>query len=327
MATIGELVYKIKGDAKDLERNLGQAQKSFKQFGDNLSKTGKKLSLAVTAPIAGLGVVAVKAFAQQEKAELQLRAALEANGRQVDTLFNDYKQFASELQKVTTVGDETTLAMLQQAESLGLTGDAAKRAIENSIGLSKAFGINEESAIRYTAALEEGNTTMLNRYFPALREIEDESERVAKAQELLSKGFKVALSEADTTAGQLIQLKNEVGDLAEEFGAQLAPILIDIVNEIRPLVQGFKDLSPQTKKLIVTLAGLAAAVGPVLLIVGKLVTAIAAFNPVTGVIVAAVVAVGLLTKSWLEYKEAADKAAQANKDLEEQFGSKKAVEY
>ncbi|KKK67708.1 hypothetical protein LCGC14_2951370, partial [marine sediment metagenome] len=66
---------------------------------------------------------------------------------------------------------------------------AAARAAENAIALSAAFGINASSAIRYTAALEEGDTTMLNRYIPTLRQIKDDSERVAAAQRILADGL------------------------------------------------------------------------------------------------------------------------------------------
>jgi len=181
-----ELFAKLNLDSKGYERSLTTAEKRLNAFGRNAQRIGTSLTAAVTAPIAGLSALAVRAFGEQERAELQLRAALEANGREVDLLFDRYTSLASALQDVTVIGDETTIRMFSQAEALGLTGEAAERAVRNAIGLSSALDLNARSALRYTAVLEEGDTTMLQRYLPALRSIEDESEKVAVAQNLLN---------------------------------------------------------------------------------------------------------------------------------------------
>jgi hypothetical protein len=177
---------------------------------------------AVGVALSARGIA--QAFATQEQAEMKLRGALVANGRAVEALHADYKAFASELQGITVVGDETTLGMLQTAESLGLTGEAAKTAVKEAIGLGRALGMSEKSAIRYTASLAEGDTMMLNRYMPALKEIEDQAERVAKAHEMLGKMFGVATEESQSTTGAYTQMKNAVGDVMEKIGETFAEV-------------------------------------------------------------------------------------------------------
>lgn len=275
---ISSLVVKIGANITELQAGLSKASQSIEKVGKNMEQMGKTLSTRVTAPLTALGAVAVRAFGIQEKAEFKLRAALQANGREVDKLFGRYTEFASEMQRLTIVGDETTLSMLQQAESIGLTGDAAERAVKNAISLAASSTMNAESALRYTAALEEGNATMLTRYIPALRDIKDESEKVAFAQDNLAKRFDVARAEALTTTGQINQMKNAVGDLMESFGEIISKAIMPMVNRIKELAERFQGLDSVTKEQIVVFGGLAAAAGPVLLGLGKITTAVILLN-------------------------------------------------
>jgi hypothetical protein len=272
--SLASLTVKIGADISELEKAMGRASKAMEETGKRMSDLGKTLSTRVTAPIVAMGALSVRAFGIQEKAELQLRAALSANGREVDKLFGRYNAFAQEMQRVTVVGDETTLAMLAQAESMGLTGQAAQRAVKNSIAMQSAFGVSAERALRYTAALEQGEATMLRRYIPALRGIEDSSEMAAEAQRILTGAFATAEAEAQGSAGQITQLRNAVGDLSEQFGAIIADRILPFVKRLKELAIQFQGLNTIQKEQIVLLASIAAGIGPVLFGLGKITLAV-----------------------------------------------------
>ena len=253
-----KVVFKV--DTKDFEKSLKGVEGRLKDVGKNMESFGRNMSMKVTAPIVAFGATSVKAFNDQEKAEFKLRAALEANGRAVDKLFQEYKDFASQLQEVTVVGDEASLAMLQVAENMGLTGDNAKRAVRNAIGLSSAFGISTQSAMRYTAMLEQGDTTMLNRYIPTLRSVEDEAERVAMAHDILANGFQTALAEANTFGGQMQQITNNFGDFREAIGAVIAESLSEYQDELKQLTVQLKALDAEQIRSKLNIAAFAAAI-------------------------------------------------------------------
>lgn len=109
-----------------------------------------------------------------------------------------------------------------------------------------------------------------------------------------------------TTASQISILKNNVIDLGIQFGEILLPSLMNIVDGIRSVVDWLRNLSPETQKAILAFAGIAAAIGPVLLVVGKLIAIApaigAAFTAMTGPIgiaIAAIVAgATLIIKNW-----------------------------
>ncbi len=301
------LKVQIGANLSQLEKSLQTAQSRLRNFGTNLKQTGRTLSTRLTAPIAAFSALTVKAFAEQEKAELQLRAALKANGREVDSLFSSYNSFAKEMQRVTVVGDEVTLSMLSQAEALGLTGDSATRAVKNSIAMQSAFGVNAQSALRYTAALEQGNSTMLARYIPALRDIEGESARVAKAQEILGRAFSAAESEALSASGQLQQMKNAFGDFMEIVGGVIAEAILPFVKRLKELSEMAQQINPRVVRMGVVVGGLVAAIGPALFILGQMAIAISALLSPIGLAIAAVGALGVafihVQQNWEGFKE------------------------
>ena len=94
--------------------------------------------------------------------------------------------------------------------------------------------------------------------------------------ELSEKRFK-------TTGARLTILKNRFMEMARNLGAALAPALESLIEMIQtsfmPMIQGwiasFTALAPSTKALIVTLVGLAAAIGPLIFMASALTGALA----------------------------------------------------
>ena len=307
-------------DLKQFNAGLKNVSNRLGEVGKNMESFGRNLAVKVTAPIAAFSAVSVKAFAEQEKAELKLRAALEANGREVDKLFQEYKDFASQLQSVTIVGDEATLAMLQMAENMGLTGENAKRAAQNAIGLSSAFGISAQSAMRYTAMLEQGDTTMLNRYIPTLRAVEDETERVTLAQDILSKAFETSRAEARTLSGQIQQIRNNFGDFQEVVGGIIAEALEPFTRRIKFMVMQLKSMNPQVIKTRLAFAGIAAAIPIVILAVSKLILGLKGLATMLGVILSPIaLKVAALAMLAAGIKYAADNSEQLAQRFEYYF--------
>ena len=90
--------------------------------------------------------------------------------------------------------------------------------------------------------------------------------------------------------------KAQLADAAATMGGQLLPIGLKVVQFVSDLIDKFTNLSPETQKTILVVAGLAAAIGPLLLGVGSLMSAIGAILPIIG---AAAGAMGALNLSML----------------------------
>ena len=75
---------------------------------------------------------------------------------------------------------------------------------------------------------------------------------------------------AKTAAAKLAKLSSALETLRIEFGAILSEAILPIVKKLTELTQKFTSLDDETKNTIITVAGFAAAIGPLLLIVSTL---------------------------------------------------------
>lgn len=269
--TIGSILVGVGLDTTKFQKDLKNLEYSLKRTATKFKGWGQDMSMAISVPIIAGAGAAIKAFADEENAIIKMNAAIKANGKNVDTLGSEYKSFAAEIQRMTVVEDDAVIAALQLAESMKLANP--QEAVQGAIGLSRAFGIDLTTALKATAKGMNGQWTALQKLIPSIKLMGTDAEKAALFQDILNNSFKVAQEETTSTSGKLLQLKNNLGDLGEQFGEILAEYIKPFVDKIRDLVFKFQELNPETKKMIVNVALLAAAVGPALLIFGQLASA------------------------------------------------------
>lgn len=106
----------------------------------------------------------------------------------------------------------------------------------------------------------------------------------------------------DNLAGQLQILMSQLQELAISAGDLLMPIIREMVGVIQSVVDWLNNLDEGQKTTILRVAALAAAIGPVITVVGGLVsglgTLVSAFNPVTAIIMGVVAAGVALYTNW-----------------------------
>lgn len=88
------------------------------------------------------------------------------------------------------------------------------------------------------------------------------------------KSAEMAATMQDNLAGQLTILKSQLEELAISFGELLMPAIRAIVGWIQQFVDWLNGMDEGTKKTVVTVALLAAALGPVLIVAGKVISAV-----------------------------------------------------
>lgn len=80
-----------------------------------------------------------------------------------------------------------------------------------------------------------------------------------------------------TTESQLTMLKNAANNLAIQFSEVMIPVLMRVVEKLRGLIDWLKGLSTEQKETIVKVAAVAAALGPVLIVLGKVTSGVGSF--------------------------------------------------
>jgi phage-related protein len=124
-----------------------------------------------------------------------------------------------------------------------------------------------------------------------------------------------------TTESRLKILKNQFVDIGLQLGEILVPILMSFAETLSKVAKWFSDLSPAAKKTILVIAGIAAVVGPVLVLLGSLISMVGAVMavglPIAGAVagvvagIAALIAIGVaLVANWDKIKEGASNLVQ-----------------
>jgi phage-related protein len=184
----------------------------------------------------------------------------------------------------------------------GMTGEQFKKAFEqDAIGALGAFinGLANAEASGDTAInmLQEMGISEI-RLRDSLLRAGGASELFANAVDLSNKAWdennaltKEAEERYKTTASQLSIMWNQVKDLGITIGNILIPIVMDLVEKITPMIQKFAEMDTGTQKVILGLAGIAAAIGPVLIIGGTLVSSLGAIVTAVGTVAGAIAVV------------------------------------
>lgn len=278
---------RLGADITDFEAKMQKASKSFKKTGAALKKTGKAMTMGLTAPLLAFAGASVKAFDTQAKAEAKLNSALKGN----EKAFKSLKVQAQELQKVTIFGDEETMAAQSMLASMGLEEEAILRLTPLIQDMATAKGMNLSAAADLVAKSVGSSTNALSRYGIQIEGAVGSQERLESAASALTQQFEgQSEAAAKAGAGGLKQLQNKFGDLMETIGAMLMPILNTLVDGINGMLDAWNGLDEGLQIAIIAFAGILAAIGPVLTIVGVLTTAIGFMLSPVGLIIAAIAA-------------------------------------
>lgn len=309
---LASLLIKIAANGAEAEKEIRKLERKVNDFGKKMKEAGTKMSTYLTAPIVAAGAVAVRSANQQLQAEQRLLTAL--NGRK--DVQERLMQQAAELQSRSIYGDEAVIEQQAFLAALGLTETQINATINAAAQLSAALGMEFSSAVRNLSKTYSGLAGELGESIPALRNLTAEEMAAGAAIAYVNDNYKgFAETAAKTGTGPLLQLKNTLGDLAEQFGTILVPVIQKLATRLKEIAEKFQKLSPETRELIVSVAAFVAAIGPLLTIGGKLIMGlrtVIAILPTLGTalatltanpVAAAITAVGLLAAGWLRARD------------------------
>jgi len=295
---------------KQFQSGLRKASKSMKKFGSGMKSAGRSLSTNLTLPLVAFGAASIAAFDKQAKAIAQVEAGLRSTGATVGFTSKQLQQMAAGLQKKTLFGDEVILkdATAQLLTFTNITGTQFERTQMAALDLATRLdGDLKGASIQLGKALNDpvANLSALSRSGIQFSEEQKETiktlaetNRLADAQTLILDELEKqyggsAEAAAQAGAGGIIQLKNELGDLMEEIGEMLMPILIDLGEIFKDIIGAFKSLSPESQKTTVVIGILAGALGPLLTVLGSIIGVVMTLGIKFVAIAAAIAALAL----------------------------------
>lgn len=179
-----------------------------------------------------------------------------------------------------------------------------------------AAGIDSTQSLRlFGQVAGPGMITLLNQGGEALRQYTESITGTNKAAEQAS-------IQLDTLQGDIKIMQSVYESMVLEMTGNFEPALRQITQRITELFGWIRDLNPETQKLIVTIAGFAAAAGPTMLIISQLLKALPLLFGPAGWIYGGIAAVTALafamTGSSRDMREFYQESIEASRAAEQQ---------
>lgn len=331
MGLLGDLIVRIHGETAGFENSIRKAEKSLVTFGKSASRIGRSLTTFVTLPILGIGAAFVKTAADAEEVNSKFNTVFKSQAESVRKWAEEYSAGTGR----STIENIKFLASVQDLfVPLGVARDEAaelsKSVVTLATDMSSFNNLPTADVVRDIQSALVGNHETVRKYGVVLDEatvsqellnmgIEGGSKAATAGEKALARFNLIlagttdaqgdAIRTADSFTNRFIALKSNMKDLSESFGTIMLPALQKIVSSLIKVVKFVDGLSDSQKKLIIRVAGLVAAIGPLLFVMGKLVALFAVLSgPAGWIVLASVALIALAIALSDETKEAQESA-------------------
>ncbi len=326
-------------------------------LGMDLETAGKNLTMGITAPLAAAGLASLKFAGDIEQTSVAFQTMLgsaEAAQEHLEALkdfalktpfqFSDLVLASKRLQALGFSAKEvipTLTAVGNATAALGSGAEGIQR-ITTAIGQMQAKGKVQAEEMKQLAeagipAWQILAKTLNTDVAGAMKQVEARTVDAAKAIPALLAGMNEKFgglmeAQSKTLLGQIAKAREFIEFTFQDIGKSLMPMAKNVLEGfvqpallgVKDLAAGFARLDPVVQQSTVAILAITAAVGPALLVMGKMVSTLGALssafgtlpallNPVTLAIVALGTAAGV---AWMEFS----KGTAALRSLDEEFG-------
>lgn len=293
-----EIKLQVSLDSSSAEKAIDKVKDKTEKLAKSFTNAGKKLTVGLTLPIAALATAAVSGALELEATEAKYNTVFEG-------MTEDADAFIEEFQKLTpaTTAEARSMASgiqdllvplgIARDEATEMTGDtmtlvgaltnfnsathtaeevssAFQSALTGEYTSLKALGIQVDATTVKEKAMEMG-----------LADANGEVDNAAEAQALLELAYEqsgdalAAYNEESLDTKTKLELATSgFKDQIAILGENLIPIITQVIGAFSKLVGWLASLDEGQQKMLLTILGILAVIGPALLIVGKMITAL-----------------------------------------------------
>jgi len=266
-----EVVIHVKADSK-------QAEESIEVLGRKIKVgLGEQVRVAAQAMTAfGLGITAalgfaVKATLEEEQGIRRLDTALQRAGVSYLQQKQAIEGVVAAQQRLTNFSDTESRAVLERLVTLTSDYATSLAALPVTLDIATSLQIDHASAATLVGKALTGSTETLSRYGIKLAE-------GATRTEILAAWTAKFGGSAKAAAHPINQLQNTFGKLMETVGAALLPVLTKAAAAMKVVIERvtqWMEANPGLSKVLIiatgVIAGLAAVIGPLLLLLPSLI--------------------------------------------------------
>ena len=250
---------------RSIDETTQRAEGSSSKIGGAFKKMAGVLAAAfATAKIVSFGKECINAWNIQKEAEVKLETIMKQRMKATDDSIQSIKDYASHLQQIGVVGDEVQLAGAQQLATFLKSDKALKNlmpAMANLVVQQK--GLNASSGdfvnignlmgkvmMGQTAALKRVGITFDAHQEKLLKTGTEQQRAAVLAQVITDNVGEMNKAMRKTDAGKIQAAKNDFGDLQEEIGKRLTPVLGRLADKASQMISWVsKTLLPKLDQL------------------------------------------------------------------------------
>ncbi|MCC6329000.1 MAG: hypothetical protein IT174_10820 [Acidobacteria bacterium] len=311
-------------DLTRLKAQLAAIGPQIKEIGNQLRGMGTALTAGLSLPLAGLATLGVKSALELDAVRTKI-TALVGDAENANAKIAELRDLAGKSVGVTQAAALETFAQLK---GIGGIADESINKIIGSLGkLNAAFKVEDQAGFLrnltqiFSQGFEIADIKEAIGRVPIFRQLltqafgTDDPEKLKQlkdAGKLTLDGFLTGVSDAinsdPRTANIGENLTTKLAKGMERLNVALAPIgqvildvIVPIIEQATPYIEAlakwFSGLSKPVQTAIVAVAAFAAAIGPVLIIVGSLVAAIGTLiGSATGIGIAILAVMGIIVQ-------------------------------
>lgn len=235
---LDELKNKIDKTGKHIEKKGG----AFKKLGDFVKSGGVAAAIGGTA--AGIAIKKTvdalndceAAYKVQRNAEIALQQAAKNNPYLNSESVYNLRNFASELQSMSNIGDEQSLQVMSQLAAMGRTEEQIQAIMKAAADMSAVTGNSIQNIAVQLNKTYSGLAGELGEANSEIRGLSKEELEAGKAIDIIAKQYN---GQAAAMADKTVQLSNAWGDFKENIGRgwdnvtqPVKQFFLDVLNDI-----------------------------------------------------------------------------------------------
>lgn len=291
MSSLSSINIKFKVDLAEFRTQLQNVSKEIKSASNAMKDIGSNLSTYVTLPVLAAGGAAVKFASDYEESLNKVNVAFgQSEGYVKNWAKSSLESFGiaegTALDMAALFGDLATSMNIPQKEaakmSTSLVGLAGDLASFKNIGIDQAttalngvFTGETESLKMLGVVMTEANLQAFALTKGIKTQVKDmsEAEKVQLRYAFVLDRTKNAQGDFQRTGGgaanQMRIFQESLKQVAQQLGSVILPAFTKLISFVNEQIKSFSQLSETQKTLIVSIAGIAAAIGPLLSVMGS----------------------------------------------------------
>lgn len=238
--------------------------------------------LAQSAEVAGATLRAFGLDATDTERVTDVMAASFSSSALDINSFQDSMKYVAPVAKAAGVSLEEATAMLGQLANNGIKGSQAgtslRRILQEVAGtgqpFSEAMKMSADEVINLADAKDEVGRSASSAFLVLKEGMGDVAGLTTELQGAEGAAAAMAAIMDDTAEGAMKRMQSAIEGAQIEIGSALAPVMIKLAGIVGDLAQEFTTMSDGGKGMVFVLAGIAASIGPILMVLPGLVTGI-----------------------------------------------------